>query len=441
MKNLLTTLLLFQINFAFAQESLTPCEQVQANEAGLIGEFVPQCEEDGSYASTQCWGSTGECWCVDEYGIEIPGTTSSPGQGMPDCASTIDACTLIPDPGMCLAAIQKFYFNQETLQCEDFTWGGCGGVVPFDSLEQCEAAACAQSGDNCCINPDWINPMAICPWVYDPVIGCDGIEYSNSCFAQAAGISSWTDQVGAETTLNWDCGGNPVALCTSPSGVEIFVEGYWQNPADPCEMGECISTGEFVQIIVDCAEEMGMPCDGEWVEIEGQCCSECVPSDNSYCDSINLNPILPLAGVWDDSIIVVNIQTYFSNYSIPYAGLMLINEMEDTIALETMSSAGNVYGIYPNMFEERVLLVVNELTFPFSGELCVVEGLFAGDPNIVCSYPVMWHNMELDQIQNEGQPKLLRMIDILGREQNIHQRGQLLFYIYDNGFVEKLIKY
>ena len=41
MKNLLTTLLLFQ--FAFAQESLTPCEQSQANAVGLIGEFVPQC--------------------------------------------------------------------------------------------------------------------------------------------------------------------------------------------------------------------------------------------------------------------------------------------------------------------------------------------------------------------------------------------------------------
>ena len=360
---------------------------------------------------------------------------------MPDCASTIDACTLSPDPGVCFAAIQMYYFNQETQQCEDFTWGGCGGVVPFESLAECEAALCAQSGDNCCINPDWINPMAICPWVYDPVIGCDGIEYSNSCFAQAAGVSSWIDQVGSETVLNWDCGGNPVDLCTSPSGVEIFVEGFWQNPADPCEMGECISTGEFVQIIVDCAEEMGLACDGEWVEVEGQCCSECVPYDNSYCDSINLNPILPLAGVWDDTILVVNIETYFSNYSIPYAGLMLINEMGDTIAMETISTAGNVYGIFSNMSETRELFIVNELLFPFTGELCVVEYFFAGDPNIVCSYPVMWHNMELDQIQNEEQPKLIRMIDILGRQQNIHQSGQLLFYIYDNGFVEKLIKY
>jgi hypothetical protein len=102
-----------------------------------------------------------------------------------------------------------------------------------------------------------------------------------------------------------------------------------------------------------------------------------------------------------------------------------------------MSTSGNVYGIGPNMFEERVLLLVNDLVFPFTGELCVVEGLFAGDPNVVCSYPVMWYNMELDQIQNNRQPKLLRMIDIFGRDIKIHQSGQLLFYIYDNGRVDK----
>ena len=192
MKKILTTLLLFQFIFAFAQDPLTPCEQAQINASGLIGEFVPQCEEDGSFATIQCWGSTGECWCVDEYGIEIPGTISSPGQGMPDCPSTIDACTLSPDPGVCFAAIQMYYFNQETQQCEDFTWGGCGGVVPFESLAECEAALCAQSVDNCCINPDWINPMAICPWIYlGPSYWLRWNRICNSCVA-----ASWTDQSG-----------------------------------------------------------------------------------------------------------------------------------------------------------------------------------------------------------------------------------------------------
>ena len=440
MKKILTTLVLLQMTFALAQEPLTPCEQAQANSTGLIGEFVPQCEEDGSFASTQCWGSTGECWCVDENGNEILGTISSPGQGMPDCTSTIDACTLSPDPGMCMAAIQMYYFNQETQQCEDFTWGGCG-LVPFESLAECEAALCAQSADNCCINPAWINPNAMCLMIWDPVTGCDGIEYSNSCVAQASGVSSWTDQSGIETVLNWDCGASPVALCTSTSGIEIFLPDLWVNPNDPCEMGECTSTGDFIQIDIYCAEEMGMPCDGQWVEVEGQCCSECVAYDNSYCDSISLNPSLPLDGLWDDSVLVVNIQTYFSNYSIPYAGLMLTDAMGDTVAIETTSTAGNVYGIFSNMSEERELLIVNDLVFPFSGDLCIVEGLFAGGPSIVCSYSVNWQNIGLTHIKKESEPKLIKMLDILGREQSFHQSGQLLFYIYDNGLIEKLIKY
>jgi hypothetical protein len=33
------------------------------------------------------------------------------------------------------------------------------------------------------------------------------------------------------------------------------------------------------------------------------------------------------------------------------------------------------------------------------------------------------------------------MIDILGRDIEIHQSGQLLFYIYDNGSVDKKFMY
>ena len=34
----------------------------------LLGAFIPQCNEDGSYKEVQCHGSTGYCWCVDENG-------------------------------------------------------------------------------------------------------------------------------------------------------------------------------------------------------------------------------------------------------------------------------------------------------------------------------------------------------------------------------------
>jgi len=38
---------------------------------------------------------------------------------------------------------------------------------------------------------------------------------------------------------------------------------------------------------------------------------------------------------------------------------------------------------------------------------------------------------------NEKLPGLIKMVDVLGREQQEHKKGSLLFYIYDNGKVEK----
>ena len=36
----------------------------------LLGAFMPQCNEDGTYKEVQCHGSTGYCWCVDEDGTK-----------------------------------------------------------------------------------------------------------------------------------------------------------------------------------------------------------------------------------------------------------------------------------------------------------------------------------------------------------------------------------
>ena len=68
----------------------TPCLDAVANATGKVGEFVPQCEEDGSYSPLQCWGSTGYCWCVDEDGVEISGTALGPGEGIPNCGEEGD---------------------------------------------------------------------------------------------------------------------------------------------------------------------------------------------------------------------------------------------------------------------------------------------------------------------------------------------------------------
>ena len=50
------------------------------------GLFVPECDEHGHYAPTQCHGSTGYCWCVDRDGREVEGTRTTPGM-RPPCKS------------------------------------------------------------------------------------------------------------------------------------------------------------------------------------------------------------------------------------------------------------------------------------------------------------------------------------------------------------------
>lgn len=49
-------------------------------------------------------------------------------------------CALVPDPGPCKAAFRRFYFDQSTQRCRDFIWGGCGGVVPFETRRECRTA-------------------------------------------------------------------------------------------------------------------------------------------------------------------------------------------------------------------------------------------------------------------------------------------------------------
>ena len=37
----------------------------------------------------------------------------------------------------CDAAFTRYFFNQELQSCQSFIWGGCGGIVPFLTLDDC----------------------------------------------------------------------------------------------------------------------------------------------------------------------------------------------------------------------------------------------------------------------------------------------------------------
>lgn len=48
------------------------------------------------------------------------------------------ACQLKPESGHCRAAFERYWFDPQSGTCQAFIWGGCQGVVPFETLQDCQ---------------------------------------------------------------------------------------------------------------------------------------------------------------------------------------------------------------------------------------------------------------------------------------------------------------
>ncbi|MDT3735302.1 MAG: BPTI/Kunitz domain-containing protein [Denitratisoma sp.] len=49
-----------------------------------------------------------------------------------------DRCGLKPESGQCKGRFSHFFFDAAHGQCREFFYGGCGGVVPFETQADCE---------------------------------------------------------------------------------------------------------------------------------------------------------------------------------------------------------------------------------------------------------------------------------------------------------------
>ena len=154
------------------------------------------------------------------------------------------------------------------------------------------------------------------------------------------------------------------------------------------------------------------------------------------CDSINTT-FTGSGTIPENSISFITIQVtteYVSSYWFPYCGLILTNEMEETIASEELGTALNAYGLGPGMMEERMLTILGTIDYPFNGTIHLANHLFSGtDPEIVCSWPITINNLNVIELSKNK--SLLKKIDIPGRETNTNKGFQL--HIYDDGSVEK----
>ncbi len=116
----------------------------------------------------------------------------------------------------------------------------------------------AQQSD--CFDSCFYDPEALCISIFDPVCGCDGVEYSNSCFALTSGIPNWTD------------GPCSSSLCNAETSIQSTYQGSFGTDDEP----QSYAADEYcfqVESITELSEEA----DFQWSFGNGETSSELSP--------------------------------------------------------------------------------------------------------------------------------------------------------------------
>ena len=121
----------------------------ELNNCEGLGCYIPQCDQNCNWEPTQCWSSTGYCWCVDENGLEIAETSTPSWQGLPICEefeecihgeiNTINPC----NPLECFYGV----WYEIIIDCQEQMGIPCdNGIYIPPTIEEC-CSSCILFGD------------------------------------------------------------------------------------------------------------------------------------------------------------------------------------------------------------------------------------------------------------------------------------------------------
>ena len=307
-------------------------------------------------------------------------------------------------------------------------------VTIVDNITGCDTTIC----QDCTADS---TALCMCTMIYMPVCGCDGFQYSNSCLADCADVS-WTPAIPSGQLGGW-------LPCTQPSTCEVEIIG----DSNMCNLGSpqvltAIPTGNGTS-----------PYTYLWGNGQSNSPNLTIITPGTYCVTVT-----DANGCVDSACFTVDIEDIVI-YSTPSPSIICLG---DTIALEfwntpltnivwmptgdtihmihdnpNISTTYIVEGIDVNGCDRRgeILVTVDSCTaIPPSwdcvGNACVDPGTGAGMyvSQASCDNVCIVNGVE-EQTTNK---KLLKITDLLGRETKGF-KNDVLFYIYDDGTVEKRI--